>query len=302
MNQRASNVMDELACLFDMAISGRVSATTSLFIRAALNNELNYLAKQGENDTELQDFLAKLKTVPPPSDEEPPKKRGRKPKQKEEMIHDTEEQVVADAAGVQVEEVVEAWEEDHYQQLEVLSPDGEHGLDPRIGRLSLSLDQVSTEDCVNNGFSPLVIANTVEKTGPHPFFKAPLSYISYLPLERMKHYMADALGYQDFEFIDFCDPDTQKDAWKAGIDIEFVATMLTDGDSPTLRPASKVVNEPGVAEKIKAAGGFKKITEPLGEDGEKLVKFMARYGINQQLLVDILTIVKKHSENPNPYI
>lgn len=283
--------------MYDMNISEKTREYCRLALGETLVESLKELRIEYSKETET-------KITEP---QEQPKKRGRKLKQeveppKEEVIHDTEEQVVADAAGVPVEEVVEAWEEDHYQQLEVLAPDGEHGLDTRIGRLSLSLDQVSTEDCVNNGFSPLVIANSVEKIGPHPFFKAPLSYISYLPLERMKHYMADALGYQDFEFTDFCDPDTQKDAWKAGIDIEFVATMLTDGDSPILRPASKVVNEPGVAEKIKAAGGFKKITEPLGEDGEKLVKFMARYGINQQLLVDILTIVKKHSENPNPYI
>ena len=287
--------LSSIVGIHDMDISYKVKE----YCQAAIKQTLVECLKEMGGDEPKEQVI-----VEP---QEQPKKRGRKPKQeieppKEEVIHDTEEQVVADAAGVPVEKVVEAWEEDHYQQLEVLAPDGEHGLDTRIGRLSLSLDQVSTEDCVNNGFSPLVIANSVEKTGPHPFFKAPLSYISYLPLERMKHYMANALGYQDFEFTDFCDPDTQKDAWKAGIDIEFVATMLTDGDSPTLRPASKVVNEPGVAEKIKVAGGFKKITEPLGEDGEKLVKFMARYGINQQLLVDILTIVKKHSENPNPYI
>ena len=273
-----------------------LSSKTKSYCQAAIKQTLVECLKEvgGEEEPREQVIV---------ESQEPPKKRGRKPKQeieqpKEEVIYDTEEQVVADAAGVPVEKVVEEWEKSFF---EIFPPNGKDGLDKRIGRLG-SLN-VTTNDCAKNSVSPLLVANAVSKTGPHPFFKAPLSYISYLPLERIKHYMADALGYQEFEFRDFCDPDAQKEDWeKEGIDIEFVSTILTEDDPPTLRPASKVVNEPGVAEKIKAAGGFKKIVEPLGEDGEKLVKFMARYGINQQLLVDILTIVKKHSENPNPYI
>ena len=266
-----------------------LSSKTKSYCQAAIKQTLVECLKEIGGDEPKEQVIVES--------QEPTKKRGRKPKQeieppKEEVIYDTEEQVVADAA------VVEDWEKSFF---EIFPPNGKDGLNSQIGRLG-SLN-VTTEDCIKNSVSPLLVANTVSKTGPHPFFKAPLSYISYLPLERIKHYMADALGYQDFEFKDFCDPDAQKEDWeKEGIDIEFVSTILTEDDPPTLRPASKVVNEPGVAEKIKAAGGFKKIVEPLGEDGEKLVKFMARYGINQQLLVDILTIVKKHSENLNPYV
>lgn len=274
-----------LLTAYDMNISSK----TKSYCQAAIRETLVECLKEVGGDEPKKQAIVES--------EEQPKKRGRKPKQeveppKEEVIYDTEEQVVADGADT------EEWEKSFF---EIFPPNGKDGLNPQIGRLG-SLN-VTTEDCAKNSVSPLLVANAVSKTGPHPFFKAPLSYISYLPLERIKHYMADALGYQEFEFRDFCDPDAQKENWeKEGIDIEFVSTILTEDDPPTLRPASKVVNEPGVAEKIKAAGGFKKIVEPLGEDGEKLVKFMARYGINQQLLVDILTIVKKHSENPNPYV
>lgn len=274
-----------LLTAYDMNISSK----TKSYCQAAIRETLVECLKEVGGDEPKKQAIVES--------EEQPKKRGRKPKQeveppKEEVIYDTEEQVVADGADT------EEWEKSFF---EIFPPNGKDGLNPQIGRLG-SLN-VTTEDCAKNSVSPLLVANAVSKTGPHPFFKAPLSYISYLPLERIKHYMADALGYQEFEFRDFCDPDAQKEDWeKEGIDIEFVSTILTEDDPPTLRPASKVVNEPGVAEKIKAAGGFKKIVEPLGEDGEKLVKFMARYGINQQLLVDILTIVKKHSENPNPYV
>lgn len=274
-----------LLTAYDMNISSK----TKSYCQAAIRETLVECLKEVGGDEPKKQAIVES--------EEQPKKRGRKPKQeveppKEEVIYDTEEQVVADGADT------EEWEKSFF---EIFPPNGKDGLNPLIGRLG-SLN-VTTNDCTKNSVSPLLVANAVSKTGPHPFFKAPLSYISYLPLERIKHYMADALGYQEFEFRDFCDPDAQKENWeKEGIDIEFVSTILTEDDPPTLRPASKVVNEPGVAEKIKAAGGFKKIVEPLGEDGEKLVKFMARYGINQQLLVDILTIVKKHSENPNPYV
>lgn len=277
-----------------------MSSAVKNHVMQAIKALISELSKEcGEDEPEVVKEVA-----------EEPKKRGRKKKEPEVVVpaentpdgvpwvkYDTEEQAVADAAGVPVEEVVNAWETNTF---EILPPDGEHGLDKRIGRLS-TLNGLSTETCVKLGASPLLVANTVGKTGKHPFFKGAIAYISYLPRERQKHYMANALAYDGYKsFSDFCDIDEQRKDWEEmGIDMDFVSTILTDDETPNLRPASKVVNEDGVVEKIKLAGGFKKITEVLGSDGEELVKFMARYGINNQLLVDILTIVKKHNDDPN---
>lgn len=304
MNHRDSNVMDRLAELFDMTLCGRVSYKTSLFIRAAINSELEFLLEERKNDTELQEFLKKLEGISSPNEqesreelfeepthpasEELPKKRGRKKKEPEATLPET---------TVEQEES----EEPTTSGFEILPPDGKRGLDKRLGTLP-TLDGLTTEFCEKNNLSPLLIANTVAKKGTHPFFKGSISYLWYLPEDRRRHYMAGALNWEEEykSFSDLCDPDKDRKEWEEhGVDMNFVSCLVTTDEHPIFTSEPKRVDEPEVIQKVKAAGGFGKIVEYLGPDGEPLVKFMARFGVNQQLFVDLLTIVKNYKEKPN---
>lgn len=250
-----------------------------------------YELPEKELTTEPEKLTTKLTTEPEKFTTEEQKKRGRKKKEPE---------VTLSEAAVEQEEQEEQ-EEPTVSGFEILPPDGKRGLDKRLGTLP-TLDGLTTEFCEKNNLSPLLIANTVAKKGTHPFFKGSISYLWYLPEDRRRHYMAGALNWvEEYKsFSDLCDPDKERKEWEEhGVDMDFVSCLVTTDEHPIFTSEPKRVDEPEVIQKVKAAGGFGKIVEYLGSDGEPLVKFMARFGVNQQLFVDLLTIVKNYKEKPN---
>lgn len=188
---------------------------------------------------------------------------------------------------------------------EILPPGTDGGLDTRLAKLK-SIGNL-TGDLINKfNISPILIANTVNKRGNHPFYCGSAAYIWYLPQERRNYYLAKLFAY-DTEYPtvnDLIRMDENKEKWEeAGVDIDFVTSLLTESDTPVLRDEPKKDEDPSIIERVKALGGFGKMTQSLGGDaGPKLVRFMCRFGINQQVLVDLLHILQSHKEEPNVYI
>ena len=185
-----------------------------------------------------------------------------------------------------------------------IRPPGE-GLDKRIGWINFH--KTLNNELINKfNVSPVLIANSVGKKGIHPFYRGSAAYIWYLPKERRSYYLSKLFAY-DAEYSTVSDLigfDENREKWEeVGIDIDFVTSVLTDDEVPVLRDEPEKDEDPTIIEKVKALGGFGKMTQSLGEEvGPKLVRFMCRFGINQQVLVDLLHILEKHKEEPNVYI
>ena len=179
------------------------------------------------------------------------------------------------------------------------------GLDPRLGTIDF-VETLSDELIDKFNISPILLANSVGKRGNHPFYRGSAAYIWYLPKERRTHYLSGLFSYEvEYPKVgDLIGFDENREKWEeAGIDIDFVSSVLTDGENPVFRNEPQKNEDPSIVERVRNFGGFAKMTQSLGETaGPKLVRFMCRFGIDRQVLEDLLHILEKHKEEPNVYI